>query len=64
MRRYEEGTLLIDFVDARTKQLIWRGWAVGVIENVGIIASDPEKAEKKISSAVRKILEHFPPQEE
>jgi hypothetical protein len=24
---YETGALLIDFVDARTDKLVWRGWA-------------------------------------
>lgn len=34
---FDEGTLLIDFVDARTNALVWRGWAErsldGVVDN-------------------------------
>jgi len=34
---FDEGTLLLDFVDARTNALIWRGWAErsldGVLDN-------------------------------
>ena len=34
---FDEGTLLIDFVDARTDALVWRGWAErsldGVVDN-------------------------------
>ena len=31
---YDAGTLLIDLVDARTKHLLWRGWAEGSIDGV------------------------------
>jgi hypothetical protein len=30
---YAPGTILIDVIDARTRELIWRGWAEEVIEN-------------------------------
>ncbi|NIR50463.1 DUF4136 domain-containing protein [candidate division KSB1 bacterium] len=53
LRRYKQGTLFIDIIDAKTKKLIWRGWAVGAI-------NDPEKAEDKVREAVWKILDEFP----
>ena len=31
---YDQGTLLIDIVDARTKALIWRGWAERSLDGV------------------------------
>jgi hypothetical protein len=51
---YQEGILILDVIRASDKELIWRGWATGVIEN-------PKEAGKKIDEAVRKILNQFPP---
>ena len=36
----QEGLLMIDIISAEHNELIWRGWATGIIE-------DPEKAVKK-----------------
>lgn len=52
---YQEGTLVIDFMDAKTGNQVWRGAAVGVLENVA-----PEKADARIEEAVRLIFEKFP----
>lgn len=56
VREYQEGTLILDIIDSKSKQLIWRGWA---IEEVVDLSS--EKVEKKIDQAVKKIFEKFPP---
>jgi hypothetical protein len=54
---YEEGTLLVDFIDPRSKAMVWRGTASAVVD-----ASDSaEKREERIREAVRKVLERFPP---
>lgn len=50
---YEEGTLVLDFVDAKKKTLIWRGTATSVI--------DPQKPGEQINEIVAKMLENFPP---
>ena len=50
---YEIGTLMLDFVDAKKKELIWRGTARAVI--------DPGKSADQVNEAVKKILEPFPP---
>ena len=55
--RYQEGTLVLDFVDADTKQLIWRGRAKGFVDR----NSKPKKDDKLVNEAVRKILKNFPP---
>ena len=53
---YDIGTLVIDIISAKSKELIWRGTASGVI--------DPNAPSRDtIAHAVNKILEHFPPQE-
>ncbi len=52
--RYKEGTLVLDVVDPEKSQLVWRGWARGVVGR----RSDPEA---RIKEAVHKIMERFPP---
>ncbi len=59
---YKEGTLIIDFIDFKTKQLVWRGWAVGVVNDIGIVGENPKRINEKISSVVKKILDKYPPQ--
>lgn len=56
--RYEEGTLILDFVDTETNKLIWRGAAKAEIDRV----NTPEKKDKLVAEAVQKILANFPPQ--
>ena len=45
---FEAGTLLIDVVDARTKRLVWRGWAesgiAGALENADSLAGLIDKS--------------------
>lgn len=52
---YQEGTLIIDLIDAKTGNQVWRGAAAGVLENL-----TPEKADARIEEAVRMIFEKFP----
>jgi hypothetical protein len=54
---YEEGTLIIDFVNARSKEPIWRGVARETLDP----NPTPAKEEKRINEAVTKILKNFPP---
>jgi uncharacterized protein DUF4136 len=54
---YDAGTLLIDFIDARTKKLVWRGWAEGSIEGV---IDNQAWMEARIDEAVARILEKLP----
>ena len=55
--QYEEGSLILDFVDAKSKKMIWRGVAKAEINNT----DTPEKTEKLINEAVQEILKNFPP---
>jgi hypothetical protein len=50
---YQVGTLVMDFVDAEKKELIWRGTATG--------ETDTRFSREDIQMAVTKILENFPP---
>lgn len=55
--QYEEGTLIIDFVESNSKNLLWRGAAKSVVDD----AKTPEERDKMINEAVQKILNNFPP---
>lgn len=57
--RYEEGTLILDFVAADTNKLIWRGAAKAEIDGM----NTPEKKDKLVTEAVQKILKNFPPKD-
>jgi hypothetical protein len=58
--QYEEGSLILDFVDAKSKKLIWRGMAKAEVQNV----NTPEEREKRINAAVKEILKKYPPSRE
>ncbi len=60
IQEYEEGSLILDFVDAKSKKMIWRGIAKAVVNNVDTL----EKKEKLINEAVHEILKNFPPKPE
>ncbi|MBP6126881.1 DUF4136 domain-containing protein [Flavobacterium sp.] len=50
-----EGTLYIDIVDAKTKELVWQG--IGT----GYLTTNTEKKDERIAEFVAKILEKYPP---
>ena len=54
---YDEGTLLIDLMDARTGLLAWRGWAKGSIDGV---IDDQAWMEQRIDEAVARIMRELP----
>ncbi|MGX7666988.1 DUF4136 domain-containing protein [Flavobacterium pedocola] len=51
-----EGTLYIDLIDAKKKELIWQG------KGSGYLAEDNSKKEERIQEFVSKILAQFPPE--
>jgi hypothetical protein len=55
--RFEEGSLVLDFVDTNTKRLIWRGSAKAEIDAV----DSAEKSWEIIKKAVKEILKKYPP---
>ena len=50
-----EGTLFIDIIDAKTKELVWQG------EGSGYLPKNTEKKDARIMEFVSKILEQYPP---
>ncbi len=51
--KYEAGTVVVDMVDARTKQLIWRGSVQNAIGN-------PARINDQLARQVSRIVERFP----
>ena len=50
--QYREGTLVLDFIDAKTHNLVWRGSMADPI--------DPSRLGKQFAEAAKDILEKFP----
>lgn len=51
-----EGTLYIDLIDAKKKELIWQG------EGTGILTRDTNRKDEVINNIVTKILAQYPPE--
>jgi len=54
--QYKEATLILDFIDPASNELLWRGVYIDEIDESGIMT------EEKINEAVEHILEKFPPE--
>jgi len=52
-----EGSLYIDVIDAKRKELVWQGRGVGPLNNT----KDIEKKEERIREFVSHILKEYPP---
>lgn len=57
-QQFDEGTITIDLVDARTGRLVWRGWTKEYLDGV---IDNQERLEERIDKAVSRIMEQFPP---
>lgn len=55
--QYEQGTLVIDFIDANSKLLVWRGIAQKRLSK----STTPEENEKRVKQVVDAILAKYPP---
>jgi len=56
-RDKQEGTLVIDFVDAKTKSLVWRSTVTDAVDP----SATPEQKQKKIDEVIAAMLAQFPP---
>jgi PBP1b-binding outer membrane lipoprotein LpoB len=54
--RTPEGTLIINLIDAKTKELIWQG------EGSGYLTKNIDKKDARIMEFVSKILAQYPPE--
>ena len=55
VRQVTEGTLLVDIIDADSKQLVWEGSAHGLVSRGNL-----DRNQKKIEQAVAKMFADFP----
>jgi len=55
--QYDEGTLVIDFIDIAENKLVWRGVGTGALSE----SPSVEERTENINNAVAQILEQFPP---
>jgi hypothetical protein len=51
------GTMVIDMADAKKNQVAWRGMATREVNT----QASPEKRDKSINEAVKKIVKNYPP---
>jgi len=51
------GQLVLDMYDSANKDLVWRGLASKTIN----VKAKPEKQEKNLAKAVKKLLKNYPP---
>lgn len=58
VHEFEVGTLMLDVLHRRNKELIWRGTAQAEV----VPDATPAEREARIREGVRRILERFPPQ--
>lgn len=57
-KQFTEGSLIVDVSERKTKDLLWRG----VAKTTLLEDPTPERSQRRINSAVSKILAGFPPQ--
>ena len=54
VQQYRDGTLIVDLVDARTKELAWRGTASDTV-------SEPSQIQGAVNNAVKTLMKEYPP---
>jgi len=52
---YREGTLILDFIETKNGNQVWRGAAIGVLENLR-----PEEADARIKASAKAIFKKYP----
>ena len=53
----KEGTLVLDFLDAKTKSLVWHATASGAVRPT----ASPEEQQQRINEVITQLLARFPP---
>jgi hypothetical protein len=56
---YTDGTVVVNLVDAKTKQVVWEGEVPDV---VNLPVDNPVRATKEVDAAVTKLFTKYPPQ--
>ena len=58
--QYDEGTLVVDFIDMTENKLVWRGIGTGVLSDNPTV----EERTANINNAIMQIIDQFPPSKE
>jgi len=53
------GTLIVDLVDTKEKELVWRGTASDTLKE----NATPEERDKNLNAAMAKLFENYPPKQ-
>jgi hypothetical protein len=56
--QFTEGTLFVDFIDAKKKELVWQGIGTGALK-----IDNRENKDARIKEFVKEIISKFPPEE-
>ncbi len=57
MNQWNDGTLMLDIVDAQEEKLVWRGMGTNSIDQ----GNSLEKKQQNMNAAAKRILRDFPP---
>ena len=55
--QFQEGTFILDLIDAGVDKLVWRGIAEGVLDDY----PSPEKMDREVNDMVSRLLNKYPP---
>ena len=53
---YQEATLILDFLDPESEELVWRGWGSGFIQT-----RDRDRGRDRFEAGIKAVLDAFPP---
>lgn len=57
MVEFEQGTIVLDIVDAKTNRVVWRGWSQGTMNGV---IDRQDLLEKQVDEGVMKMMQLLP----
>jgi hypothetical protein len=59
VQSYTDGTMLLDFVDGKTKKLVWRGTASDTFTS-----PTPDAVARSVDEGVRQLMQAYPPKKQ
>lgn len=54
---FEQGTLVVDVIDAKTSKVVWRGWAQDVMNGV---IDNQDRLDRQVNEGVTKMMQFLP----
>ena len=56
VRTYQDSTLIIDFLNPASQDLVWRGWASGILQT-----RDRDPGSRRFEGGIKAVLDAYPP---